>query len=292
MGVPMMPRPTKPIFKGFEVMLNAGIIKTKDFKWDIGVLYNTNKNKVFGIDGGFFYLRPGGPQAVVSGESFGVYYGTYYARDNSGNYLKTTQGLFQPERGTQTTVKQGTADRGSDGQPKTTGAGSTELRKVIGSPVPKWTGSINTNLSYKKLSFYILFDAVKGVNIYNWNRITSNNVGWGPLAEQELKGEVPRGTVASIAGGINGGRIQQEHVEDGSFIKVREVALTYDLGKVNRVFDNVNVSLIGRNLYSFDNYQGFDPEANSAGQSDRVRGDDFGAVPIPRTFMVRLGVKF
>jgi hypothetical protein len=93
----------------------------------------------------------------------------------------------------------------------------------------------------------------------NWNRITSNNVGWGPLAEQELKGEVPRGTVASVAGGINGGRIEEEHVEDGSFVKIRELAFTYDFGKIGNTFENLNIGIIGRNLYSFDNYQGFDP---------------------------------
>lgn len=281
--------------KGVEIMLNANVLKTKNLKWDVGFLYNKNNNTVYGIDGGFFFIRGGGgTQAVITGQPFGAFYGTYYARDNAGNLLKTTQGLFQPERGTQTPAQYaaGTPERGADGQPKTTGSGSTELRKVIGKPIPDWTGSFNTNISYKQFSFYALFDAVQGVNVYNWNRITSNNVGWGPLAEQEIKGEVPRGTVASVAGGINGSRIQEDHVEDGSFVKIRELALTYDFGKVNRLFENVNISVIGRNLYSFDNYQGFDPEANSAGQSDRVRGDDFGAVPIPRTFMVRLGVKF
>ena len=277
---------------GLEIMLNATVVKVKDFKWDVGFLYNTNTNKVFGIDGGFFYLRPGGPQAVISGQPFGSFYGTYYARDNNGNFLKTTQNLFQPERGAQTTPQQGTPDRGVDGQPKTVGTNFTELRKVLGNPNPDWTGSFNTNITYKKLSLYVLVDAVQGGMVYNWNRITSNNVGWGPLAEQEIKNDVPRGTVASIAGGINGARIQEEHIEDGSFVKIRELALTYDFGKLNKTFENINVSLIGRNLYSFDKYQGFDPEANSAGQSDRVRGDDFGAVPIPRTLMLRLGVRF
>ena len=138
----------------------------------------------------------------------------------------------------------------------------------------------------------MLLDAVMGFDVYNWNRITSNNVGWGPLAEQELKGEVPRGTVASVAGGINGGRINEEHVEDGSFVKLREIGVSYDLGKINKFCENLNFGITGRNLISFDNYQGFDPEANSAGQSDRVRGDDFGAVPIPRSIIVRLGVTF
>lgn len=277
---------------GLELMLNVSLIKSKDFKWDIGALYSANANKVYGIDGGFIFLRAGGPQAVVTGESFGAYYGRYYARNSTGGYLLTTQGLYQTERGTQTTAQyaEGTQVLGADGQPKLTG--TTELRKVLGNPNPKWTGSLTTNVTYKKLSFYALLDAVYGFDVYNWNRITSNNVGWGPLADKELRGEVPRGTVASVAGGINGNRIQEEHIEDGSFIKLRELALTYDIGKVKGVFDNISVSFIGRNLISWDKYQGFDPETNSAGQSDKVRGDDFGNVPIPRTMMMRLNVRF
>ena len=278
---------------GIELMLNVSLIKSKDFKWDVGALYSANANKVFGIDGGFIFLRAAGPQAVVTGQPFGAYYGRYYARNlATGAYLKTTQDLYQTERGTQTTAQyaEGTQVLGADGQPKQTG--TTELRKVLGNPNPKWTGSLTTNVSYKKLSFYALLDAVYGFDVYNWNRITSNNVGWGPLAEKELKGEVPRGTVASVAGGINGNRIQEEHIEDGSFIKLRELALTYDIGKVKGIFDNISVTLIGRNLVSWDKYQGFDPETNSAGQSDKVRGDDFGNVPIPRTMMVRLNVRF
>ena len=97
--------------------------------------------------------------------------------------------------------------------------------------------------------------------------------------------------MASVAGGVTGSRIQEEHVEDASYIKLRELALTYSFGKMG-AFKDLNFSVIGRNLYSFDKYQGFDPETNSAGQSDRVRGDDFGAVPIPRTIMARLTAKF
>jgi hypothetical protein len=70
------------------------------------------------------------------------------------------------------------------------------------------------------------------------------------------------------------------------------LSLSYDLGKVGKVFDNLNVALIGRNLISFDNYLGYDPETNSAGQTDRVRGDDFGNVPIPRMVQLRLGARF
>ena len=276
--------------KGIEILLNVNAVKTKNFSWDLGLNWSANRNKIFGVEGGLISLRGSdGTQSVVSGQPYGVFYGRYYARATDGNYLFTAQGLRQPARGTQAVSYKPGTEVLDGGQPST--KGTTELRKVIGNPNPDWIGSFNSAIAYKKISLNFQFDAFWGASIYNWNRVTSNNVGWGKLADQEIKGEVPRGTVASVAGGVTGSRIQEEHVEDASYIKLRELALTYSFGKMG-AFKDLNFSVIGRNLYSFDKYQGFDPETNSAGQSDRVRGDDFGAVPIPRTIMARLTAKF
>jgi hypothetical protein len=119
-------------------------------------------------------------------------------------------------------------------------------------------------------------------------------VGASKLAEQELKGEIARGYAAAIGGQLGGQRIQEDHVEKGDFIKLREIAFTYNLDKVAKIIgiSSLNLSLIGRNLISFDNYTGYDPETNSAGQSTRVRGDDFGAVPIPRMYQFKLTATF
>ncbi len=165
------------------------------------------------------------------------------------------------------------------------------VRKVLGNPNPDWTGSLLNEFRYKKIGFRVLFDAVQGFDIWNWNSITSNNVGSSRLSEQELKGEVPRGWVAAI-GGFVGPRIQEAHVEDGSFIKLREIGFSYDAGKIGNLFSNLTISLVGRNLISFDDYSGYDPETNSAGQSSAVRGDDFGNVPIPRTFQIGVNASF
>ena len=74
-------------------------------------------------------------------------------------------------------------------------------------------------------------------------------------------------------------------------MKLREVSLSYNFGKVIGVKD-VSVLLSGRNLYSWDDYKGYDPEVNAGGQSTLLRGIDFGAVPIPRTFSFSLQAKF
>lgn len=275
--------------KGVELMLQVAAVSTSKLRWNLGLMWSRNRNEVNGIDGVLFLRGSDGAQAAINGQPYGLFYGRYYARDEKGELLLTGQGLAQPERGAQTTILEGTPSRGADGQPV---ASAVQLRKIIGDPNPDWFGTVTSDLSLGKLSFRVQFDAVWGFDVYNWNRITQNNVGQGEIAEKEIRGELPRGYVASIAGGVTGERIQEEHIEDGSFVKLRELALGYDLGKVGKVFSNLNVSLIGRNLISFDKYKGYDPETNSAGQTDRVRGDDFGNVPIPRMMQIRLGARF
>jgi TonB-linked SusC/RagA family outer membrane protein len=298
--------------RGIELLLTTQPVRTKNLGWDLGFNFTANRNEVSGIDGVLSLRGSDGTQSALNGEAFGIFFGRYYARNADGSLLLTSQNLVQPERGlviVESAFNEGALPTGAqkdriyryggsvyvpmrdaNGQPLT--AGTQELRKVLGNPYPDWIGSLTSNLRFKKISLNFQFDAFMGGDIYNWNRITGNNVGFGPLAEKELKGEVPRGSVAAVAGGINGQRIQEEHVEDASYIKLRELGLTYNFGRIGKQLEDLSVSFLGRNILSFDDYQGFDPETNSAGQNDRVRGDDFGAVPIPRSFSIRIAGRF
>jgi len=157
----------------------------------------------------------------------------------------------------------------------------TTLRKVIGDPKPESTSSFTNELSYKKFNLSIQFDAVQGVDVFNADFRTRQGVGNGKVAEQEHMGQVPRGYI------LGNYQIEEWRVDDGSFVKLREIALSYNLGDI-KFFKNLTLSLSGRNLISWDNYKGYDPEVNSAGQSTLLRGIDFGSVPIPRSF--RLGI--
>lgn len=279
--------------KGVELLLNVNAIRRKDFNWNVTVAYNTFKNEVNGIGGGragILLRGGGGAQSAIDGQPLGVFFARQYARNEDGSLLlkpvATANGtvmLPQVARGNDVT---GELMYDSDGQPS-----GTPVRTILGDPNPDWTGSLVNEFQYKQFGLRVLFDAVWGFDVWNWNSITSSNVGSSRLSEMELKGEVPRGWVAAI-GGFVGPRIQEEHVEDGSFIKLREIAFTYNAGKVGNVFSNLTISLVGRNLISFDDYSGYDPETNSAGQSSKVRGDDFGNVPIPRVFQIGINASF
>ncbi|HKZ64865.1 MAG TPA: SusC/RagA family TonB-linked outer membrane protein, partial [Chitinophagaceae bacterium] len=273
--------------KGVELMLTGTPFKTKDFRWDASFLFNKNKNKITKLykNAGFigFDADPG-TQGVLEGYPVGVYYVNYYARNADGSLLlKDVNGFMLPqiERGDATNGKAG---RDANGQPS-----GTPLRKVLGDPNPDYTATFVNEFSYKNFSLRVQLDRVDGFEVYNWDWITRNNVGNGKLAEKELRGELPRGWVAAI-GGFIGPRIQEEHVQDGTFTKLREVAFSYTLNKL-KFAESMKISLVGRNLVSWDDYVGFDPEINSSGQSI-VRGNDFGAFPIPRTYQVSIIANF
>lgn len=274
--------------KGIEVLLIGYPVQREDFNWNISLLYNRNRNKITDLykGAGFIGFDAGNTQGVLVGYPAGVYYVNYYARDANGNLvLKDVNGFKLPQVERGDPVKNIPA-RDANGNVVQS---ATPLRKVVGDPNPDWSGTLVNEFNYKNWSLRVQLDGVYGFEVYNWDWITRNNVGNGTLAEKELKGELPRGWVAAI-GGFIGPRIQEEHVQDGSFTKIREVALSYNIRKIPFA-ESMKVSLVGRNLFSFDNYNGYDPEINASGQSI-VRGNDFGAFPIPRTVQLSIITNF
>lgn len=271
--------------KGMEIALNVTPVKTKDFSWDVTVIYNRNRNKIIKLGSPTVSISnaAGVPLFLVEGQPASVFLGNPYARNPDGTLLLTPQGLPQRERGVQnpTNPTLFTASRNTEGQP--TGA---FVRSIIGNPNPNYTGSVSNSLSFKKITFSFLLDAVQGSSVFNADKRTRNNVGIGDIAEAELKGTKPRGSVFALV------PIEEYRVDDGSFIKVREVALTYQLPNIVKGMNNFNISLIGRNLTSWDKYNGYDPETNAGGTNDLFRGVDFGNVPIPKSFQVQLTASF
>ena len=270
--------------RGVELMLDVTPVKTKDLTWDFTLIFNRNRNKILTLGSPRIEISTvsGAPVFLLEGQPASVFFEFPYARNTDGSLLLTAQGFPQRERGTQTTASiDYTPQRNGEGQP--TGA---FIRKIIGDPNPKWTGSFASNIAYKRLSFRFLLDAVQGNQVFNADKRTRENVGIGTLTQQEMQGTLQRGYIFAI------GPIGEFRVDDGSFVKLREVALNYRLPNFVKGISNINLALIGRNLISWDKYNGFDPETNSGGNADLVRGVDFGNVPIPRTYQMQLSVTF
>ena len=81
-------------------------------------------------------------------------------------------------------------------------------------------------------------------------------------------------------------------MEDGTYVKVREVSASYMLHPRALGLEALRVVLTGRNLHSFDKYTGYDPEVNAGGQRTGTRGYVFGEVPIPRSISLGFTATF
>ncbi|MEP6927085.1 MAG: SusC/RagA family TonB-linked outer membrane protein [Ginsengibacter sp.] len=268
--------------KGFEIVLGGTPVSGKNFKWNINALFNHNRNKATNIGAALtlFSTNGGAPVAILQGQPIGVFYGTFFATDADGSQLKNAKDIPVISRGTQISPLNYTLDKAGS-----VAATGTVLRKIIGDPNPDYTATLVNEFSYKKLSLRVQLDAVQGVDVFNADFRTRQGVGNGKVAEQEDLGQIPRGYIIGIYG------IEQWRIDDGSFVKLREVSLSYSLGNIKGIKD-ITASVSGRNLISWDNYKGYDPEVNAGGQSTLLRGIDFGSVPIPRTFGFTLQAKF
>jgi TonB-linked SusC/RagA family outer membrane protein len=271
---------------GLEIALNVNPIKTSDFSWDFTFIYSRNRNKVtkLGTPTIPIATNSGAPVYLIEGAPASVFYGTTLARDVSGGLLLTPQGFLQSEKGTQNVAVsplEYSPGRDVNGQPN-----GGNIRSIIGNPNPDFTGSFANTVTYKNLSLNFLVDWVQGVSVFNADKRTRQGVGIGDFAEKELKGELGRGYIYALY------LTEQWRVDDGSFVKLREIGLSYDFKNPIKGINSINVGLSGRNLISWDNYNGYDPETNSGGNSDIVRGVDFGNVPIPRSYRMQVTFKF
>lgn len=267
--------------KGFELMLGGEPVRTKDFSWNINGIFNRNRNKAINIGQALNRIttNAGAPVAIITGEPIGVFYGTFFARDDQGAQLKNPAGILLTERGKQDGPLKYTTARTPAGLPT-----GDPLVRILGNPNPDYTATLTNEFRYKRFNARIQLDAVQGVDVWNADWRTRQGVGGGKVAEQEQRGEIPRGYVF---GAYN---VEEWRIDDGSFVKLREVSLSYSFGKV-KSFSDITLSLSGRNLISWDDYKGYDPEVNAGGQSTILRGIDFGAVPIPRTFSFTVQAK-
>lgn len=268
--------------KGIELVLGGTPLKAKDFSWNTTVVFNRNRNEAINVGGlRLFSTNPGAPVAIIDGQAIGVFYGTFFARNPDGSLLTNAAGIPQLEKGIQNSSTTFTPQR----DPATGLPTGTTLRKVLGNPNPDYTASFVNDFTYKKFNLHIQLDAVQGGDVWNADWRTRQGVGNGKVAEAEDLGQLPRGYVAGVYA------TEEWRIDDGSFVKLREISLSYNIGKVKYLRD-LTVTLSGRNLVSWDNYKGYDPELNSGGQSTILRNIDFGSVPIPRTFSLGLQVKF
>lgn len=292
--------------KGMELSIDADVIRTKDFNWNIRLNYAKNNSEVVELsDDASNYLLQNAPFAVsvnaVEGEPYGSIYGYAFERHENGGKLVDENGHYV----------------------------RSENQEVIGNILPDWTGGVYNGFSYKNWSMGALIDMSIGGDVFSttnmWARYSGmteetagNNSLGNPRRDPVLDasgnpvGSVLEGEAGAGSGGVliegvnsegndvrylvdnqtsqfvNGGyNIGEADVYDNSFVYLREVTLNYRLPKsvCQKIkLTNLTVGLYGRNLWLMhSNIPHLDPTALTNSTSN-IQGIEGAALPSVRTY--------
>jgi len=300
-----------PSASGFETMLkNIGSVENKglelsiesdnfvnEFVWNTNFNIAFNRNKVLELGGepykeigsGDGHLKTGSFRRLIVGEPIGVFYGYKF------------DGIFQSEEEVQKLTTQPSPlgvgyrrykDLNGDGA-----VDSSNDRMILGDSNPDFFGGLTNNFSYKGLELNIFFQYSYGNEIFNFNAIELETPTGGQNAYRELLNRwtptnpsqtYPKATTNRAA------LVSDRWVEDGSYLKLKTVSLSYSFPELkSNFFQSMRLYLTAQNLITWTSYRGYDPEVSFRGASTLQGGEDFGGYPQARTFMmgIQLNIK-
>lgn len=245
--------------KGVELQLNTVNVNRGPFRWTSTLIYSRNKNVLEKLEGDPFTV--GYTNRVEEGHAIGEHYMRGFLRDANGQIQLDADGL-----------------------PINTGAANPIF---VGNPWPEWTGSLSNEFGFgSNWTASFMLDGQFGHELWNQTQRIQDLFNAGPLFDATLRGEVTPAERTRLQG------IWEYYLEDASFVKLRQLALRYStsgswLGNIGA--DAMQIELLGRNLFTWTDYTGYDPEINMFGLSTVERGTDFAVYPNARVYT--LGVR-
>ncbi len=316
----------------WEASADIRLLETQNLSWSAGVMYDRTTQKITELNvpaytngvsgqgmGAVFWTR--------EGEALGTFYGTQTAT-NCGHlptgvdcnlfavnddgylvYVGAGGSLDNPQWGALATDAsiRGVAPRWGVpivGECTDRESGERTTYCQLGKSLPDYKLSFRSNLNWKGLSVYGLVDSWQGFHVYNQPLQWTIFKQLGGIMDQTGVAEArqkPIGYYDALYA-TSGLAPNSAFVEDGSFIKLREVSLRYRLDgsllsgiPALNAFDGITLSLIGRNLYTWTDYRGYDPEVGRGGGATgsaalaRVEGYQY---PPFRTFTFAVDLNF
>lgn len=264
---------------GIEFAVNSKLLEG-EVQWDVNANISFNNNEVVGLESLTEYVV--NPYVVLKvGEPLGLFK-TYVF-----NGIYQTGETIIPGSGSRIGGTK-VSDVNKDNQI------TAADQRISGRAAPKYIFGFSSNLRYKNFDFNIFLTGVQGNEIYNLSRYTFEN---GLGGRNLVAGAANRWSAINpnneFASGAQGGRlpVSDRFVEDGSFVRVKNVTLGYRFPKFRDV-NNMRFYISGTNLFTFTKYSGYDPEVNSFGGNNTQVGIDNLVYPVARTILAGLQVTF
>lgn len=282
--------------RGIEASLQALIINRPNVKWQLGLTYAANQNRVEGLGAERVITNNAGASVIsMVGQPVAMYYG-YRTK---GVYASTAQALAF---GLRTRNADGTLSNFQGGDVHFTDLNGDRIidakdQQIIGSSLPKYHGGITNRIRISKFTIDALLTYVVGGDVVNMLRYQLETAsGFGNQLASVANRWRSEGQVTdmprAVFGDPNGNaRFSDRWIEDGSYLRLRALTLSYDLQIGDKFLKNATLYLTGNNLLTFTKYMGYDPEF-SPGNAPAMHGIDTGLDPLFRsaTLGIRMGL--
>jgi TonB-linked SusC/RagA family outer membrane protein len=274
--------------KAYEGTLGIDIIKDDaDMSWNVNTVFSKYRSTVTEFNRPDLQVGPNSAFLLKEGEDYGSFYGEKFMTSltqlspdvNFSEYSINSRGYVVNADG----AAQVLVD--ADGNP---------VIDKIGNTTPDFNMSFNTTFTYKNFSFYALVDWNQGGDIYN----ATTQYQYRDLTSPDFDNSASQNlTTDFFASLYNVNNTSAAFVEDGSFVKLREVNLSYSIPSdalKNTFIKSARLSVIGRNLLTITDYTGADPEVadiTQSGDLSSYKFDNFG-FPATSTFSASVLLKF
>ena len=313
-------------YEAYEVSLTGTPVESQNFTWDFGVTFATVENTVENLGdvapfnrnlGGFtdngvqfdfdpavnvFRVEPGQPFGAMFGNQLVTSLDELTVEDgvviNEGLNLPLSDFSVNEFGHVVVTANEGELGLVNAGGEQAIRKWDPEANQLavgfIGDTNPDFNMGVKNTLTYRNLRLYTLIDMQIGGDVYNYTKqlLYFNN----RHADLDDFGAARQpSSYANASSTIyNGGAPVDYFVEDASFAKIREISLSYTLDESvlgpKIPIDAIMFTISGRNLYTFTDYSGYDPEVALSG-SPIYRLDEF-SFPNFRTFAGSVQITF
>ncbi len=254
--------------QGIEVSLNASPIQSKNWNWDVSFNMTWQKMKVKNLS----LVEGGAATNISAGASIDGQNVQVLSEGYEPYMFYVYKQLYDAETGKP--IEGAYADLNNDGE-----INSGDLYRYK-SPTPDFIFGFSTSLNYKKWTLSTSFRA--NVGNYVYNGMAMNTGAWETMSYNAFQLNNVHSSYLET-GFQRRQHLSDYYVENGSFLKMDNLSLSYNFGRVCRWL-SLNASVMVQNVFCITKYSGVDPEVPS--------GMDSSFYPRPRTYSLSLGLEF
>lgn len=278
---------------GAELDLNAVILNKRKVKWQLGFNISKYQSKITKLPAGNIYTDFAAGTILTSvAEAPNLFYGYKTAGVFSSDQAAAASGLRNKNLDGSTTPFKGGdvifVDKNGDK------IIDDEDKGVIGNPNPDFVGGIHTALSYTNWTLDVLATFTKGSDVYNYARrqieSESNYYNQTQAIKNRWKsnGQITDIPKASWGDPVGGSRFSDRWIEDGSYLRLKSISLSYNVPIKPTALKSINIYLNGSNLLTLTKYLGYDPEFSA---TSGVFGQGVDTYLEPQYKSIELGVR-